>query len=167
MSAAFFEVSLGNGATKTTFFVKEAKKEAAQLDSRAMDWLFTEDDFSDIDMDKFLEGLPGYIHSRITEVAKEDLPEVLTAPHILERIREHLLTCVRATNLSEEARVKRVSTCVESLRVILLLRTSAERLNYPNEEKSLGNFMQKIVKNFDTLCGRPKKKRDLDRKSVV
>jgi hypothetical protein len=32
----------------------------------AMKWLFTDDDFSDTDMDKFLEGLPGYIHSHFT-----------------------------------------------------------------------------------------------------
>jgi hypothetical protein len=28
-----------------------------------MKWLFTENDFSDSDMDKFLEGLPGYMSS--------------------------------------------------------------------------------------------------------
>ena len=143
------------------FFVEEAKKIAAQLDSRAMDWLFMDDDFSDIDMDKFLEGLPGYIHSPITEVAKEDLPGVLTVPHILERIREHLLTCVSATKLSEEACLKRVLTCVESLQAILLLWKTAKRCKTPDEEGSLRNFMQDIVRNFTTLCGEPEKKRDL------
>ena len=31
-----------------------------------MKWLFTDDDFSDIDMDKFLKGLPGYLQSHYT-----------------------------------------------------------------------------------------------------
>ena len=51
-------------------------------------------------------------------------PEVLTAPYILQRIKGHLFTCVTTTGLSEQARIKRVSTCVESLRVILHRFTS-------------------------------------------
>ena len=146
---------------KISFLEEEAVLRAAQLDAHAMQWLFTDNDIGDTDMDTFLEGLPGYIHSRITDEAKEDLPRILTQPYILQRIREHLLTCIRATNLSEEARVKRVLTCVESLRVILLLRTNAKRLNYPEEEESLRNFMQHIVANFHRLCGEPEEKTDL------
>ena len=135
--------------------VEKAHTIAATLDPLSMKWLFKDDDFSDTDMDKFLEGLPGYLHSGVTQFAKEDQPKVLIKPYILQRIREHLLTCVTATNLSEEARVKRVLACVESLRVILLLRTSAK------EEESLEKFMDTIVKNFDTLCRESKEKSDL------
>ena len=60
------------------FLVEKANARAANLDPVAMEWLFTDNDFSDTDMDKFLEGLPGYVHSRIT--VKEALPKVLTAP---------------------------------------------------------------------------------------
>ncbi|KAH9055759.1 hypothetical protein EDB87DRAFT_1279522 [Lactarius vividus] len=89
---------------KSHFLVEEANKKAAHLDPYAMEWLFTENDFSDTDMDKFLVGLPGYIDSLLT--AAEDLPKVRTAPYIRRRIREHLFTCASASELSEQARVK-------------------------------------------------------------
>jgi hypothetical protein len=144
---------------KVHFLVNEANEKAASVDPCAMEWLFTENDFSDTDMDKFLEGLPGYVHSHIT--VKEALPKALTAPYILRRIREHLLTCVTATEPSEEARVKRVSACVESLRVILHLQTNAEGLKNADEEESLREYMQSIVHDLNTLCGKPEEKRDL------
>ena len=103
--------------------MEQADARASHLDPYAMKWLFTcftEDDSSDTDMDKLLEVLPGYIHSHFTEVP----PEVLTAPYIPQRIKGHLFTCVSTTGLSEQARIKRVSTCVESLRVILHRFTS-------------------------------------------
>ncbi|KAH9074997.1 hypothetical protein EDB83DRAFT_1887629 [Lactarius deliciosus] len=112
-----------------------------------MKWLFTDNDFGDTDMDRFLLGLPGYIHSHFT--VTKDLPKVLTAPYILRRIREHLLTCATATELSEQARVNRVSACVDSLRVIFQHRTIAEN---HDEEKSLQVHMQSIVDGLNTLC---------------
>ena len=139
--------------------MEKANQSAAHLDPYAMKWLFTDDDFDDADMDRFLEGLPGYIHSHIT--SKKKLPEVLTAPYILRRIREHLLTCATATEPSEQGRVKRVSACVDSLRVILHLRTSSERPIKPDEEKSLRIYMQSIVDGLNTLCDKPDKIRDL------
>ena len=140
---------------------EEANSRAAQLDTLAMQWLFLDNDIGDIDMDTFLEGLPGYIHSRITDEAKNGLLGILTQPYILQRIREHLLTCVRATNLPEEARVKRVLTCVESLRVILLLWTSAECPKRLGEEELLRYFMRRIVKDFTRLCEERWEKEDL------
>ncbi len=132
--------------------MEEANARAAHLDPYAMKWLFADNDFGDTDMDRFLEGFPGYIHSHFT-IAK-DLPKVLTAPYVLRRIREHLLTCATATELSEQARVKRVSACVNSLRVILQHRTSAdpERPANPDEEESLRVYMQSIVDGLNTLC---------------
>ena len=143
---------------KSRYLVEKANANASHLDPYALKWLFTDDDFSDTDMDKFLEGLPGYIHSHFT--VTEELPEVLTAPYILQRIREHLLTCVTTTELSEQARIKRVSTCVESLRVIIHLRTSAEPLKNSDDE-SLRAYLQSIVDGLDSLCDKPDKIRDL------
>jgi hypothetical protein len=164
---AWRRLCLGQGALprkeerhfdKTRYLVELANAGASHLDPYAMKWLFTDDDFSDTDMDKFLEGLPGYIHSNYT--VTEELPEVLTAPYILQRIREHLLTCVTTTELSEQARIKRVSTCVESLRVILHLRTSAKPLKISVEE-SLQTYLQSIVNGLNSLCEKPDEIRDL------
>ena len=136
---------------KSHFLVEEANKplKAAHLDPYAMEWLFTVNDFGDTDMDKFLEGLPGYIHSHFT--VTEDLPKVLSAPYILRRIREHLLTCASTTELSEQARVKRVSACVESLRVIFQ-QSSAGHPENLEEEVSLPEYMRSIVNGLNTLC---------------
>jgi hypothetical protein len=144
---------------KSRYLVKQANEKAAHLDLYAMRWLFTDDDFNDADMDRFLQGLPGYIHSQFTKA--EELPEVLTAPYILQRIREHLLTCVTTTELSEQARVKRISACVDALRVTLPLRTSADGLKNPNEEDSLPVYIQSIVDDLNTLCDKPGEIRDL------
>ena len=134
---------------RSQFLIEEANARAAHLDPYALKWLFTDDDFSDTDMDRFLAGLPGYIHSHFT-VAK-DLPKVLTAPYIFQRIREHLLTCVTATELSEEARIKRVSACVDSLRVILQLRTSVKSTEISDEDSLRANT-QSIVDGLNILC---------------
>ena len=142
---------------RTRYLVEKANANASHLDPYAMKWLFTDDDFSDTDMDKFLEGLPGYIHSRFT--VTEELPDVLNAPYILQRIREHLLTCI-TTELSEQARIKRVSTCVDSLRVILHFRTNAEHLKNPDDE-SLRTYLQSIVDGLNSLCEKPDEIKDL------
>ena len=123
------------------------------LDTYALSRLFTDDDFSDTDMDTFLEGLPRYLHSHLQSpiTITKELSEALTEPYILQRIKEHLLTCVTTTGLSEQARIKRVSTCVESLQVILHLRTSAEHLENPDDE-SLRAYLQSIVDSLNSLC---------------
>ena len=103
---------------KTHYLVKKATANAPKdLDPYALKWLFTDDDFSDTDMDTFLEGLPRYIHSHLHSsiTITKELSEALTEAYILQRIKEHLLTCVTTTGLSEQARIQRVSTCVEAL----------------------------------------------------
>ena len=71
------------------------------------------------------------------------------------------MTCVTATELSEEERIKRVLACVESLQVILHLRTNDEGLTNLGEEESLQHYVQSFVDDLNTLCGKPKEKRDL------
>ncbi|KAI0294682.1 hypothetical protein B0F90DRAFT_1276323 [Multifurca ochricompacta] len=102
--------------------LKEAEARAGQLDSYAMKWLFTKDDFSDLDMDKYLDGLPGYIDSSLTD--RHNLRNDISAEYILDRIKEHFMTCATSFELSEEACLNRVSVCVNSLR--LIFRTSSE-----------------------------------------
>jgi hypothetical protein len=143
---------------KDHFLVKAADGSADDLDIDAMKWLFTDNDLSDTDMDRFLEGLPGFVRSQIT--AQEALPKVLTAPYIRRRIREHLLTCVTATEPSEEARIKRVLACVESLRIILPPHTNAKGLTSKDEEP-LQEYIRSIVVDLNTLCGKPGEKSDL------
>ena len=143
---------------KTHYLVKKATANASHLDRYALEWLFTEGGFSDTEVDKFLEDLPRYIHSHFT--VTKGLSEVITAPYVLQRllqrIREHLLTCVRTTGLSEEALIKRVSTCVESLRVILHLQTSSGK---PDDklQKSLRAYLQDIVHSLNSFCDKSTK----------
>ncbi len=90
---------------KAQLFSIEAEKRAEGLEPYAMKWLFTENDFSDNDMDKFLESLPGYMYS--THTRKDQLDEYLTTDHILRRIKEHYLTCITTVELSDEASIAR------------------------------------------------------------
>ena len=148
---------------KTRYLVEKAHANASHLDPYAMKWLFISDeDFSETDMDKFLEGLPGYIQS--LHVVTGELSKVLTDPDILHRTREHirvhLLTWATTTDLSEEALIKRVSTCVESLRVVLQLQTSAEHLEN-TDEASPQEYLQSIVYGLNLLCDKPGEIRDL------
>ena len=94
----------------------EAEKRAEKLEPRAMEWLFTENDFSDSDMDTFLASFPGYISSHHTK--RHRLDEYLSANHVLTRIKEHLITCATSVELSEEASVTRVYSCINALRLI-------------------------------------------------
>ena len=88
----------------------EAENQAKKLEPYAMKWLFTDNDFSDSDMDKFLEGLPGYMSSSHTD--KSQLYEYLTAEHIKTRIKGHFISCATSVELSEEASIARVFSCV-------------------------------------------------------
>ena len=115
--------------------MEQANAEAAHLDPYALEWLFTDNDLSESNMDKFLAGLPGYIHSHFA--VTKDLPKVLVAPYIFRRIKEHLFTCATETELSAQACVTRVTACVDSLRVLLQHRTSVERAENPDDEKEL------------------------------
>jgi Family of unknown function (DUF6535) len=135
---------------RTHFLLDEADKQAKQLDCYALQWLFTEDDFTDIDMDKFLEGLPGYLNSQFTE--KKHLIKVLTAGSILTRIREHFIMCTTSSELTEEACVNRVSACVNSLR--LIFKTSRECPPDSDSEKRCSHrgYIQGIVDDLNTQC---------------
>jgi len=95
-------------------YLLEASKRVGDLERYAMEWLFEKNDFSDKDMDKFLEALPGYMSSRHTAGAQE----YLTADYILERISKHFLTCATSLELSEETTISRVLCCVRSLQLI-------------------------------------------------
>ena len=142
---------------RARLILQSAKNRTADLERYAMKWLFTENDFSDRDMDKFLEGLPGYMSSRHTEENKLD--NVITEP-ILERIRRHLLTCATSSELSEEESIARVLCCVESPR--LILRRTIESNQYPshpNNEELIPpkTYIEDIIYTLQTLCEREEK----------
>ena len=141
----FFE---GLRVDRTHVLLEEVDARAAQLDPDAMEWMFTDNDFSDTDMDKFLEGLPGYIHSPLTDT--DHLPKVLTAGYILKRIREHFMTCATSLELSEEACVNRVVACVNSLRTIF--KISAEQPRNPDEENTQKEYIHGIIDGLNALC---------------
>jgi hypothetical protein len=129
----------------------ESEKWAAKPEPYAMKWLFTEDDFSDNDMDKFLEGLPGYISSHHTQ--KGPLNNYLTAEYILKRTKEHFMTCA-TSELSEDATISRVSCCINSLRLIFQHSIkSAETASEPDKEELKVQRMQKtyVTEIFDDI----------------
>jgi hypothetical protein len=133
----------------------EAGKQAKKLEPYAMKWLFTDNDFSDSDMDKFLEGLPGYMSSNHTE--KGQLDEYLTAEHIKSRIKQHFITCATSVELSDQDSIARVSSCVKAL--VLIFQYSREckgRSSEPDKlEKEIQlqrEYIQGLIDDFQTLC---------------
>jgi hypothetical protein len=134
----------------------EASKQAERLEPYAMQWLFTDNNLSDSDMDKFLEALPGYVSSSHTE--KGRLDEYLTAEYILSRIKEHFITCATSVELSDEARISRVSSCVKALMLIFQYIHKCKdgySDSYKLERKILlqQNYIQALIDGFKTLCG--------------
>ena len=140
---------------RTRLILHEAMNRAAHLERYALEWLFTEDDFSDRDMDKFLEGLPGYMSSYHTE---EDQLDNIISNHILERIKEHFLTCTTSSDLSEEERIARVLCCIESIQLIFL-KSHPQNPSDSNEEelKQHRSYIEAIIDYLQTLCDRGKK----------
>ena len=136
----------------------KAEEQAEKLELYAMEWLFTEDDFSDNDMDKFLEGLPGYISSSHTK--KGQLDKYLTTNHILGRIREHFITCAISVELSDEASIDRVSFCVKALWLIFQYSRKCkedasvpERLEGIEAELQLQRtYIQGLMDDFQTFA---------------
>jgi hypothetical protein len=133
----------------------EAKNRAAGLERHAMEWLFKENDLSDNDMDRFLEGLPGYISSPQTE--RDQMYDYLTGDYALGRIREHFLTCATSLELSEEASISRVLCCVKSLR--LIFRRSIESVQNPSDKdrkdlKLQEQYIHDIIGDLTNLCRR-------------
>jgi Family of unknown function (DUF6535) len=141
---------------KALFFSIEAEKRAEKIEPYAMEWLFTKNDFSDNDMDKFLEGLPGYMYS--THTKKDQLDEYLTTNYILRRIKEHYITCVTTVELSDEASIARVSACVKALVLIFQYsRKCKEESPIPGrleeELQSQQKYDQELMDDFQALCG--------------
>jgi hypothetical protein len=137
------------------FFSIEAEKRAEKIEPYAMEWLFTGSDFSDNDMDKFLEGLPGYMYSAHTK--KDQLDEYLTTHYILRRIKEHYITCVTTVELSDEASIARVSACVKALVLIFQYsRKCKEKSSIPGkleeELQSQRKYDQELMDDFQALC---------------
>jgi hypothetical protein len=134
------------------FFSIKAEKRAEKLEPHAMEWLFTENDFSDSDMDKFLESLPGYISSHHTK--RDLLDDYLTADHVLTRINGHFITCATSVELSEDASIARVFSCVHALR--LIFDNSRERHRSSTmRDKNLQfqqEYIQNIIVDYQTLC---------------
>jgi hypothetical protein len=141
---------------RARLYAMEAEKRADKLEPYAMQWLFTDNDFSDSDMDKFLEGLPGYMSSNHTE--KAQLDEYLTAEHIKSRIKEHFITCATSAELSDEASIARVSSCVKAL--LLIFQYSRKRKGDSPEPDKLKlelnlqrTYIQGLIDDFQTLFG--------------
>ena len=94
--------------------MKEIKKRESELDRSAMHWLLQELD--EDNMDTFLNGLPGYIHSPLTD--KKLAVKGLIEDRVPGRIREHITTCLRSVELSPKQSMSRASACITSLRLI-------------------------------------------------
>ena len=132
----------------------EAEKRAEVLEPLAMEWLFIENDFSDNDMDKFLEGLPGYMSSSQTK--KRHLFYYLTAQPILSRIKEHLMTCATSLELSDDTSIARMFSCVKAL--LLIFKYSRERKerspdNLKEESQRQQTYIQELIDDLQRLCG--------------
>ena len=135
-------------------YLIKAEEWAEKLEPYAMKWLFSENVFSDKDMDKFLEGLPGYMSSSHTK--KGQLDQYLTDDLILSRIKEHLMTCVTSVELSDDESIARVSSCVRALlRIFSYSRES--KGNSPNkleeELRKQRTHIQGLIDDFQNLCG--------------
>ena len=129
----------------------KARKQAKKLEPYAMKWLFTEDHFSDDVMDKFLEGLPGYISSNLTE--EHQLDEYLAAEPILARIKEHFITCATSVELSNKASIDRVSFCVKALQRVFEYSRDC-KANSPELENVLQSqkaYIQELVEESKSL----------------
>ena len=140
---------------RARFYSMEAEKRAEELEKYAMEWLFTEDDFGDDDMDKFLEGLPGYMSSSRTK--KGQLDQYLTTGPVLSRIKEHLMTCATSVELSDGARIARVTSCVKAFWLIFQYSLKCKEYFYVRgkleEELNVQEYIQGLMDDFQTLCG--------------
>ena len=131
----------------TRFLVEHANEQAGKLDKVAMKWLLTEDYLSDTSMDKFLESLPGYIHSHFTNLA-----EHITPSYIITRVRKHFLTCTTSHVLSEEAFITRVSACVNSMRLISKLAGSRPVDSGTMDNELRREHIQVLVDDLNAGC---------------
>jgi hypothetical protein len=120
--------------------MREIKKRASELDRSAMHWLLQELD--EDDMDTFLSGLPGYLHSPLTN--EKVVVECLIEDGVPGRIREHITTCLRSGELSQES-MSRASTCINSLR--LISETASEAAI-----SSESDDIEEIMEYLEPLC---------------
>jgi hypothetical protein len=120
----------------------EIKRRASELDRSAMHWLLQELD--EDDMDTFLFGLPGYLHSPLTD--KKLAVEGLMENGVPGRIREHITTCLGSVELSQEESMSRVSACINSLQIISETVFTVKR---PGLES---NDIQAIMEYLEPLC---------------
>ena len=137
---------------RARLYLIKAEVWARALEPYAMAWLFTYSDISGADMDKFLEGLPGYMSSSHTR--KGPLGQYLTADHILIRIKEHFMTCATSMELFDDASIARVLSCVKAL--LRIFKYSRESKEYsPDKIKELQlqqKYIQTLIDDFQTLC---------------
>ena len=128
---------------------------AEKLEPYAMKWLFTEDDFSDDDMDKFLESLPGYMSSSHT--MKGQLDHYLTSNHVSSRIKDHFISCATSVELSDEARIARMSSCAKALLRISQYsrkcKAESSVLELKKELRSQETYNQGLMDHCQMLCG--------------
>jgi hypothetical protein len=127
---------------------KEVKKKerVSELDRSTIQWLIQELD--EDNMDNFLSGLPGYIHSPLVD--KKLVVKGLIADMVPARIREHVTTCLRSVELSQEESMSRASICISSLQLIF---ETAANLNIGQYwQTGLGNDgIRAILEYFQPL----------------
>ena len=146
-STGVCEVQKGSGlfsrvhVDRARALMKEIEGRASKLDRSAMHWLLQELD--DDNMDTFLSGLPGYIHSPLNT---KPVVEGLRDDGVPGRIREHFTTCVTSVELSQEESMSRASSCINSLRLISETSTSATLADLENDD------IQKIMEYLESLC---------------
>ena len=99
-------------------------------------------------MDTFLSGLLGYLHSPSTDT--KAVVESLINDGLLERIREHIATCVTSVELSQEKSMSRASNCIKSLRLISEATANAGRPGFVGS-----NDVEAIMARLDPLCHNP------------
>ena len=149
-SAGVIEAQKGSGLFRSIHIdraralMREIKRKASTLDRSAMHWLLQELD--EDDMDTFLGGLPGYIHSPLTDT--NPVVEGLREDGVPGRIREHFKTCVTSVELSQEETMSRASSCINSLRLIFEAsgNNSVRPLGLENDD------MQAIMEYLEPLC---------------
>ena len=155
-SSRAYEGQKGSGLFKSVHvdraraLMKDIKKRASELDRSAMHWLLQELD--EDDMDTFLSGLPGYIHSPLTD--KNFVVEGLVEDGLPGRIREHIITCLRSVELSPEESMSRASACITSLRLIsettsTTAQTTSTTVRKPGSES---DDIQSIMEYLEPLC---------------
>jgi hypothetical protein len=120
----------------------EIKKRASELDRPAMHWLLQE--LEEDDMDTFLSGLPGYIHSPLTDAKL--VVEGLKEDGFPRRIRDRITVCVTSVRLPQYESLSRARACINSLR--LIFETSDNTAVEQQEQDDI----RAIMEYLEPLC---------------